>query len=174
MQISAKKAAYTRWLIDYLADEDTNFKYMCLANCLNEIEFYWLMPDDSNRNKDGLLIRNIYLDEEGDYILDELPGIATVLEVLVALSKRASKIVDHPPITWLSVFIDNLGLDFLSDRKWTRTGEAFTISTIHKWLDRRFSPNGSGSPFRSGTHDITKITMWNALNWYLADSFGEA
>lgn len=171
MQIDAAKAQYTRWLLNDLGADESN--YIFLSSCLNCIEFYYSKTDDKNRALDAREIRNEYIDQNGDDILDSLPAAVTVLEVLCGLAKRADWIIQESPYAWLIIFLENLGLDFLVDSKWTTDGESFVVATIHKWLDRRFAPNGSGSPFRSSKHDLTTITMWDSLQWYLADAFGE-
>lgn len=171
MQISTEKAQYTRWLINHLGAETC--KYIFLCSFLNGIEFYYLMPDDKNRVGDARELRNEYIDEFGDDILDDLPATVTVLEVLVSLSEKADWVIQNSPYGWFLTFLENLGLDFLEDIRWSSDGEAYTASIIHKWLDRRFSPNGSGSPFRSSKYDLTTVSMWDAMQWWLADYFGE-
>ena len=130
------------------------------------------MSDDGNRASDGLDLRDKYADEYGEEVLDYLPEAPSVLEVLAGMAIRADSVMRKKPYTWLIIFYDNLGFDFLSDSKWTQDGESFVISTIHKWLDRRFPPSGNGTPFRNSKMDLTKVTMWNSLQWYLADEFG--
>lgn len=171
MQVDAAKAQYTRWLLSRLGADECN--YIFLSSCLNSIEFYYLKTDDKNRASDGRELREEYIKEAGDEILDSLPAAVTALEVLCGLSIRADWILQESPYAWFIIFLENLGLDFLTDSKWTTDGESFVIATIHKWLDRRFSPNGSGSPWRSMKHDVTTLCMWDAMQWYLADYFGE-
>jgi hypothetical protein len=131
------------------------------------------MSDDQNRVGDARSIRDDYIDEYGEDILDYLPAMPTVLEVLVGLSEKADLVIQDSPYGWFVTFLKNLGLDFLEDSQWSTDGEAFTAAIIHKWLDRQFSRNGSGSPFRSSKYDLTKVSMWDAMQWYLADYFGE-
>lgn len=170
MQIDTTKAAYTRWLLSYMGAAMCN--YIFLASMLNSIEFYYSMSDDKNRAKEARELRDKYISDYGDDILDSIPAAATVLEVLVTLAIHAEWIERQTPYTWFIIFLENMGLDFLVDINWTPDGEAFVVSTVHKWLDRRFSPNGSGSPFRSSIHDLTTVTIWNSLQWYIADEFG--
>jgi hypothetical protein len=131
------------------------------------------LQDDRNRAVDGHTVRNEYIEEFGEDILEELPMASTVLEVLVAMADKADWTIRSSPYTWFITFLENLGLDVFDDYKWSADAEAFTVATVHKWLDRRFSPNGNGSPFRSSKHDLTKVSMWDAMQWYLADEFGE-
>lgn len=166
-----EKEEYTRWLLNYIGADRCN--YIFLSNTLNNIEFYWSISDDKNRAVDAKELRNLYIDECGEDILNDITVNPTVLEVLCALSLRADVIIGEGPYSWFVIFLENLGFDFLTDDKWSYDGKSFVISTIRKWLDRRFSHNGSGSPFRSAKHDLTKTSIWNSLQWYLADEFGE-
>lgn len=170
MQIDTEKAQYTRWLLSYLGATDCN--YIFLSSMLNSIEFYYSIPDDKNRAVEARELREKYIKEYGEELLDSMPAAVTAFEVLCTLAIHAEWVVDMKPYEWLIIFIQNLGLDFLTDENWSMDGESFVVATVHKWLDRRFSPNGSGSPFRSAIHDVTTISMWNAMQWYLADEFG--
>lgn len=171
MQISTEKARYTRWLISHLGADTCPYIFLC--SYLNSLEFYYILSDDKNRVGDARSLRNDYIDQYGDDILDDLPMAVTVLEVLVSLSDKADWVIQDSPYKWFVTFLKNLGLDFLEDKAWSQDGEAYTASIIHKWLDRRFSHNGSGSPFRSSKYDLTQVSMWDAMQWYLADDFGE-
>lgn len=171
MQISTEKAEYTRWLISRLGATECHYIFLC--SYLNSMEFYYLLADDKNRVGDAREIRGEYLDEYGDDILDDIPAMPTVMEVLVSLAEKADWVIEDSPYGWFITFITNLGLDFLEDSKWSSDGEAYTASVIHKWLDRQFSDNGSGSPFRSSKHNLTQVSIWDAMQWYLADEFGE-
>ena len=171
MQGIVETTKYVKWLISTLETDSCPYLPLCL--CLNSLEFYWIKSDDRNRAADAKQLREDYISEFGDDILDSLPVSSTVLEVLVALSHRANGIINESPYTWFVLFLKNLGLDFLTNDNWSDEGHSFVISVVHKWLDRRFSPNGSGSPFRSAKYDITTTSMWDSLQWYLADTFGE-
>ena len=168
---NTERGEYTRWLLSYIGAKES--KYIFLSDILNSIEFYWSIDNDRNRMVDARELRDEYISNYGDDVLDELPAAVTVLEVLVALAIRADMVIRETPYTWLMIFYENLGFDFLVDTNITSDDVQFVKSAVRKWLDRRFSPNGSGSPFRSSKHDVSKISMWDAMQWYLADEFGE-
>lgn len=161
--------AYTRWLLSRMGARQVNIFWLC--RCLNSIEFYYLLPDDTNRATDAIEIRNDYISERGEL---RMPSTPTVLEVLVGLAERATVMDYDPAWKWFCLFIQNLGFDYLTDDDWNENTEQFVKATVRKWLDRRFSPSGVGSPFRSnGKYDVTEISMWYALQWYLSNEFGE-
>lgn len=161
---------YTRWVIGEAgAERVDNF---LLLSCLNNIEFYFLMPDDKNRAEDAFDIREDYISEHGD--IEEIPSTPTVLEVLLGLAKHATVMDYDPAWKWLSLFIRNLGFEGINDSNWNENTEAFVKKTIRKWLDRQFSKDGVGSPFRgNGTYDVARTSMWYSLQWYLSNEFGE-
>lgn len=174
MQKKTEVVAYTRWLIhNILGVNDVDNLWLCL--CLQDIEFYYTDRDDANRAADARNLRTDYIFENGDEEdITGLPSTPTVFEVLVAMADRATTIDYDPAWTWFSLFIKNLGFDYLTDDEWSPDAERFVKSTVRRWLDRQFDPSGVGSPFRgNGTYDVSRQTMWHAMQWYLSDSFGE-
>lgn len=163
--------AYVRWLLLRIGGLSNEIIFLCRT--LLSIEFYSVMEDDNNRAKDATDIRDEYIAESGIQAIDGLLMAPSVLEVLVALSERATMMDFDPPSKWFCLFLENLGFGYLTDEKWSDDAERYVRATIRKWLDRRFSYNGVGSPFRgNGTYDVSKTTMWNSLQWYLSNSFG--
>ena len=167
-----EKLKYIRFLLHRMgADEVDNLMlYLTLLN----IDFYWTdeFTDDSNRAADARDMRDSYISQGGT--LNSLSSIPSVFEVLVTLAERATLMDYDPAWTWFNNFIRNLGLDYLTDSLWTEESKQYVMDVIRKWMDRRFLANGVGSPFRgNGTYDVSKTSIWNALQWYLADAYGE-
>lgn len=163
--------AYVRWLLSRIGGVGNNIIFLCKT--LLDIEFYSVMEDDNNRAKDATDIRDDYIAERGIHSVNGFLMAPSALEVLIALSERATVMDFDPPSKWFCLFLENLGFGYLTDEKWSEDAERYVRATIRKWLDRRFSYNGVGSPFRgNGTYDVTKTTMWNSLQWYLSNSFG--
>ena len=168
-----ERLKYVRWLLYKMCMDNADSLMLYLT--LLDIDFYWCdtYRDDANRAADARTLREDYI-YTTDEPLSGLSSVVSVLEVLVAMAERATPISYDYAYVWFNNFITNLGLDGLTDDYWTDDSENYVRKTIRKWLDRRFSPNGVGSPFRSnGTYDVTKESMWNALQWYLADTYGE-
>lgn len=162
--------SYARWLARRLGAEEVN-NFLLLV-CLGSIEFYFLMPDDSHRADDALALREDYISEGGN--LDGIMSTPTVLEVLATLAERSTVMDNDPAWKWFNLFLENLGFDYLDDKYWSKDSERFVNATVRKWLDRRFDKTGVGSPFRgNGTYDVSRTSMWYALQWYLSNEFGE-
>lgn len=168
--MESEKLNYTRWLLARMGASRVNNLWLC--HCLNDIEFYFLMPDDANRAQDAIEIRNDYISEGGKIL--GITSTPTVLEALVGLAER-STIMDYDPAwKWFCLFINNLGFDYLTDDCWSQDADRYVRSTVRKWLDRRFASSGVGSPFRgNGTYDVSRTSMWYSLQWYLSNEFGE-
>lgn len=167
-----ERLKYVRWLLNKMVATEVESLSLYLA--LLDVDFYWCdeFEEDGNRAADARALRDDYIYNTGLY--PEVSNAPTVLEVLVAMAERATPIGYDPAWTWFNNFMTNLGFDYLTDSLWSDDAERFVKSTIRKWLDRRFSPSGVGSPFRgNGTYDVSKVSMWNALQWYLADTYGE-
>ena len=167
-----ERLKYVRWLLNKMGAAEVESLSLYLA--LLDIDFYWTddFKEDGNRAADARALRDDYIYDTGSH-----PGVSTaptVLEVLVAMAERATPIGYDPAWTWFQNFLTNLGFDYLTDALWSDDAERFVKSTVRKWLDRRFSPSGVGSPFRgNGTYDVSKVSMWSSLQWYLADTYGE-
>lgn len=84
------------------------------------MEYYWTVPNDGNRDKDGKDLRTLYSEEVGYYDCNIPDGPARVLEVFIALSMRMEEELDgHPACKTAAGFfwemIDNLGLSRYDD-----------------------------------------------------------
>ena len=172
MQDNKEKIKYIRFLLNRMGADTVENLLLYLT--LLDIEFYWTddFLDDRNRAEDAHSLRDDYIYQGGNTW--GLTSTPSVLEVLVALAERSTFMDYDPAWTWFNTFIANLGFDYLSDSIWNDESKRYVIAATRKWLDRRFSPSGVGSPFRSnGRYDVSKTSIWSALQWYLADTYGE-
>lgn len=168
---------YTGWLEGLITDNGYK-EYRYLLEKLNQIEAYFILDKDINRQTNALELRNDYIRATGDYdILSVLPGSCTVLELLISMAFEADDVmfdndIGSRPNQWFWLFIQNLGLDICTDDRFFSMESQIT-NIITRWLDRRFSRNGDGSPWpRPRTQsDLRDIEMWYHMNWYLADNF---
>lgn len=141
---------------------------------LHSIDFEYSIVNDINRIKDGLMLRERYMEEakvDGDWSWP-----CSVFEVLIGLARRFSEEVlgDDSPgeellNKWFWQMIKNLGLMKFARGNYDK-GECCII--ISRWISRRFEADGSGSPFplRHPEEDQRKVEIWQQICSYLAEN----
>ena len=165
------------WLSNRVRTEHSH-EYIFLLSELNKIEYYFVEPLDKNQVFYALQLRDEFMKEEGsDEIKAIMPGSCTALELLVSMAEAADfTLYDYAtgnrPEQFFWQFVHNLGLSYLTNANWSFEAPNFIFSTITKWFDRRFNPNGYGSPWPNPKTrvDLTTVPMWDAMQWYLADN----
>src|SRR5688572_10966654 len=87
--------------------------YIDLMSQLHTKEFVWNVANDDNRLQDALALRHEFLNDSGitnsgDFILCVPP--LSVLEVIIALSRRCAFAGDGEPRNWAWKLVENLDL----------------------------------------------------------------
>jgi hypothetical protein len=166
---------YFEWLWNFTKcrGHSQNRKIITL---LHNIEFRYSIPMDANREEDGIDLRYRFITEVGipknyQEVYAYLDGPCSVLEMMIALAIRCEEsIMDDPDIgdrtsEWFWLMMKNLGLDYMSDRKFDRDIAEEKISIF---LDRRYKRNGEGGLFVvNGRRDLRKVEIWYQMCWYL-------
>ena len=166
---------YFEWLWNFTKcrGHSQNRKIITL---LHNIEFRYSIPMDANREEDGIDLRYRFITEVGipknyQEVYAYLDGPCSVLEMMIALAIRCEEsIMDDPDIgdrtsDWFWLMMKNLGLDYMSDRKFDRDIAEEKISIF---LDRRYKRNGEGGLFVvNGRRDLRKVEIWYQMCWYL-------
>lgn len=154
--------------------------YFSLLKQLHKKDFYYTLDRDYNRANDGEKLRYGDFKEEGQYTDDDisfLSGPASVLEMMVALSVKASDIMwsddsDAGAGKWFWVFIENLGLDQYTDQEYIdKPDSLYDVDDIlEKFMSRKYKRNGSdGSmfPMRMSKKDMRNMELWYQMNEWL-------
>lgn len=166
---------YFEWLWNFTKcrGHSQNRKIITL---LHNIEFRYSIPMDANREEDGIDLRYRFITEVGipknyQEVYAYLDGPCSVLEMMIALAIRCEEsIMDDPDIgdrtsEWFWLMMKNLGLDYMSDKKFDRDIAEEKISIF---LDRRYKRNGEGGLFVvNGRRDLRKVEIWYQMCWYL-------
>jgi hypothetical protein len=134
-------------------------------------EFVWFVPNDDNRIQDGKDLRYEFLQEEdidnpGETWLD-MP--CSMLELLVALSRRLSFEAEGEPRDWFWELIDNMGLAHINDQQYDDLHKEEIDAAMDRIIWRNYEPNGQGGlfPMLSPKQDQRKVELWYQLNAYL-------
>lgn len=171
---------YYIWLKN-LIDTDSHlaWKYKKLLKYLYEREYTWVIPNDSNRNLDGLELRTRYEREVGinpEEAFEHLDGSCSVLEMMVALACRMEVEIMHDDdfgdrsADWFWNMIGSLGLSEQIDDRFDMN---FVEKSIDILVENRFQRDGRGSLFTLTTcrKDLRKVEVWYQMNYWLEENF---
>jgi hypothetical protein len=171
--------AYLEWFVEYLEGE----KYTLLLRDLLRIEYFGIVPNDSDRGQIGKSIRGYYSWDQGLPAQDliDLEGPCTVLEMLVGLARDMADLAldgdDMGDFTVKLLFwemVENLGLmRFKDDLYFINGGYESVWKTVTRWLERYYSYDGRGSPFplKNPQRDQRRVPIWLQANAYLRENY---
>lgn len=168
---------YLKWLYSQIrtryAQRNTNGTYWNLLRQMHQKEFVWLVANDDNRIADGLEIRAEFINSvaERDGPHGTLDYGCSVLEVLIALSRKLEFEAGGEACNWAWQLIENLELDKYRDPG--RRGQEQQVEVVLETLIwRTYSPNGMGGffPLISSDEDQTRVEIWYQMAAYLAES----
>lgn len=145
--------------------------YWTLFRQLYTKEFIWSVANDDNRAEDGRELRYEFIATEG--ILDEdvdpewMALGCSMLEMLIALSRRASFEDGQTAREWFWIFLRNLGLDACTDR--SRYVQRDVDGILDTVIYRRYDRNGNGGifPLHHPAKDQRRVELWYQLCEYL-------
>lgn len=171
---------YFKWLYSKVASVDNptpSLTYWTLLRDLHATEFVWLLSGDDNRAEDGLDIRKEFIKEievafrnEPLYLDPSWTNLGcSVLEMLIAFSRRASFETQLQSREWFWIFLNNLGLSGFSDAV-SNTSQR-TAEILERFIWRTYSRNGKGGlfPLSKTRSDQSKIQIWYQFFDYLED-----
>lgn len=146
--------------------------YWDLLKILYTKEFVWFVPNDDNRVEDGRDLRLEFAADEGIADVDQswLQLGCSMLEMLVALSRRLSFLGEGEARTWFWLMLENIKLDGYVD------ASSLDVKQIDKILDkviwRTYTARGVGGlfPLKRTTDDQRKVEIWYQLNAYLIEN----
>jgi hypothetical protein len=134
---------------------------------MHSLEFVWTVPNDDNRVADGMELREEFLNGRRRRLNPE--GVS-ILEVLIALSRRLEFQADGDADVWAWKLIKNLRLNKMSDP--VSENDAERIDDILDTLVwRTYRRNGEGGffPLRSSLEDQTKVEVWYQMHAYIRE-----
>lgn len=156
---------YFDWLINLVTTSSYRKSYRSLLLELFDIPFTYIKeiaPNDVYRMEAGSALQFEYMSITGDHVSRP----CSVLEMMIALARKCENIsgcIDC--IGWFWMMIDNLGLDSMYERHFRAD---YVRAVIARFLERKYSPNGSGSLFYiPGTsEDLRQVEIWYQMCWY--------
>jgi hypothetical protein len=155
---------YLGWLESQVGVDQQSRSYSDLIKLLGSKEFVWLVPHDNNRMADGLDVRQEFYNETrltGDL------GPVSVLEILVALSRRLAFIAGGAAPGWAWQLLCNLELNKSADPIGPRKG-ARVDEILETLIWRTYSSDGQGGffPLAWPEHDQRDVELWYQMEYY--------
>ena len=142
--------------------------YRGLLQELHAFEFTWVDPRDENRAQDGLELREEFITTTGlEPDSDWKTTGCSVLEMLVALSRRAWFQTSVPAQDWFWMMIRNLQLD--EYRHVSASHVPYIRGVLYNLVWREYESNGQGGlfPIRWPKEDQRDVEIWYQLCSYI-------
>ena len=166
---------YYRWLVHQIQIPRGNTNtYEDLFSRLHDTAFVFdVSPStagDHNRLQDALDLRVEFM--HGADMMLEHPG--SMLEILIALSRRTAFTGGGYPPVWAWKLLENLKLNKASDPMvGAKADRVEDILEAVIW--RTYEPDGQGGffPLKHSTKDQTKEELWVQMNMYVTEMMGE-
>jgi hypothetical protein len=154
---------YFTWLCAKVEDRRIA-PYKRLLKKLHQTEFVWKIIGDDNRVEDGRELRREFLiaADAPDHREWRLDPSCSVLEMLIAFSRRAEYMTDEPADIWFWEFIDNLGL-----KGTERNIDEILYNFI--WRTYEYSGHGGLTPLDNPLSDQRDLQIWHQFCDYLID-----
>lgn len=167
---------YLKWLYSKISSvrlRDPSRTYWNLFRQLYTKEFVWIIPNDDNRAEDGKDLRYEFLEEQG---VDEVDPDwirlgCSMLELLIALSRRLSFEDDGEPRGWFWQMLANLGLNEFNDANYNEQAQSEIDQALDTVIWRTYSPDGFGGlfPLKTPEKDQREVEIWYQLGAYLLE-----
>lgn len=169
---------YLRWLYGQICPlrvRNPARTYWAFTKQLFCKEFVWFVPNDDNRLSDGLEVRYEFFDVCEVDSIDELWANlgCSMLEMLIALSRRLSFMTDREPRDCFWTLIENLGIEDHSDLAYSKNPELVrkTDRLLDQLIWRTYDYDGVGGlfPLKHPTKDQRKVELWYQMSAWVME-----
>ena len=174
------KLAYFDWLYGqmfHIRDPDFPGSYTVICRVMHSITFNDRIGNDSNRTSEGEELRNEFISTHSGIDIEDFTeiysmGKASILEVLVALARRAGVMLGTDSNDWFTIFLVNLNLIQFTDLAVLDTDIPQIEHVLTIFNDRTYSPNGEGGifPLEKPGEDQRKIELWHQMTAYMNEN----
>lgn len=170
---------YFEWMVSKVQNTDNPFgnkvTYNKLLRHLHSLDFTYCLPEDENREINGIELRTIFCYECGKNEETTLPHLAkpcSVLEMMIALATileegyaSNSEFGDRTGY-WFWCMVKSMGLSYQDDEDFDHR---YADIKINKMLERNYKPDGTGGLFtiEDVKEDMRDINIWMQAMWWL-------
>ena len=168
---------YLTWLygqVGSVKEKNPSLTYWKLVKKLFTKEFIWLIPNDDNRAEDGRDLRQEFLAQRRVTEVDDtwLRLGCSVLEMLIALSRRLSFQAEGEPAGWFWLLIENLNLERYNDNVLNHEDSNEILDEVLDQLVwRTYASDGRGGlfPLKEAQEDQREVEIWYQMSAYLLE-----
>lgn len=175
---------YFQWLysmIGAVTDRNPGHSHFMLIEQLHKKTFIWHVPNDDNRGRDGLALRDEFVDQINSWSDCQRPyEPCSMLEMLIGLAKLATFDGDGVGMAntlgdWFWRMLENCGLKQYNDSRYFED-DGRAIEAVDEIIDdivtRRYHASGFGGlfPLEHPTTDQRKTELWYQLSAYLLEN----
>lgn len=166
---------YFRWLYSQVGNaklKNPARTHWSLLRQLYTKEFVWIIPNDDNRLEDGRDLRNQFVDEQELSDVDPhwMDIGCSMLEMLIALSRRLSFEDDGAPEEWFWRLMQNLDLHDKTDKSKFSAEDVDEILNNVIWRTYRRNGRGGLFPLKRAHEDQSEVEIWYQLSAYLLEN----
>jgi hypothetical protein len=143
-----------------------------LAHQLYTTEYVWLVANDDNRVEDGRELRQEFMEQQSP---DEVPLSwlelgCSMLEMMIALGRRASFEANGSPGDWFWTFLKHLDI-FIYDDAFDSEAAKHVEKVLERFIYRNYDFSGEGGlfPLRRAERDQRKIELWYQMAAYIGE-----
>lgn len=168
---------YFEWLYAHVHDPDIDRREMTYWKLLRQLhnkEFVYTVLNDDNRWQDGRELRDEFRADFEELTLPEvwlgLP--CSMLEMLVALTKRLEFQTDEPMEGWFWHLLENIGIAQYNDVRYSDEAWHTIDAALDRVIFRKYSYSGRGGLFPLGRadRDQRQLEIWFQMHMYLLES----
>lgn len=149
--------------------------YSNLAMDLHTTEFFHFIPNDDNRAAEGVRLRLEFLDTLDEYDVDDswLRMGCSFLELIVAISRRASLLSEVSDKEWVTIMLDNLNLLQYTNSRYGRASSLDIYYALETINVRAYDYRGLGGlfPLKHPKEDQRGVEIWYQLSAYILENF---
>lgn len=163
---------YFNWLCAKVIDQHPHSSnYHDLMRILYSTEFLWSVHGDHNRAEDGIELRSEFLNElniSPDPFWYE--GQCSVLEMLIAFSRRAEFQTDILYKKWFWTFLENLELN---EYRHIQVPDLRVIEEkLNQFVFRTYRADGRGGilPMRSPERNQREVEIWQQFFAFIEEN----
>lgn len=167
---------YLTWLYSQVGSvkvRNPSKSYWSLFKQLYSTEFVWFIPNDDNRVEDGRDLRFEFLSDVGRNDDSDWINLGcSVMELLVALSRRLAFEAGGDSHDWFWVLIGNLGLsDYTDSYILKNSAEEEIEDVVNTMIWRTYDHDGHGGlfPLQDAQRDQRDVELWYQLSAYVLE-----
>ncbi len=136
-------------------------------------EFIWLIPNDDNRLEDGRDLRREFL---ADCEIDDPDPLwmglgCSMLEMLIAFSRRLSFETEGAPRVWFWHMLENLDLVQFNDQEHNKLHAKGIDEALDQVVWRTYYADGFGGlfPLKHPVENQRNVEIWYQFNAYILE-----